>query len=63
MNRARIDDSGIVRWSELCYRSTPLTHERETVYDQHLTQMEIEEAGSHVEFQGQPFMEYLRHDH
>jgi hypothetical protein len=62
MNRARIDGSGVVRWSELCYCSTPLAHERATVYDQHFTNLETKEADTHVEFEGQPFMEYLRHD-
>jgi len=61
MNRARIDDSGVVRWSELCFCSTPLAHERATVYDQHFTDLETEEADAHMEFEGQPFMEYLRH--
>jgi len=63
MNRARIDDSGVVRWSGLCYCSTPLAHERATVYDQHFTDLETEESDTHVEFEGQPFMEYLQHDH
>ena len=60
MNRARVDESGVVRWSELCYCSTPLAHERATVYDQHFTDLETEVAEAHVEFDGQPFMEYLR---
>ena len=49
MNRARIDDSGVVHWSELCYCSTPLAHERATVYDQHFTELETTEVGAHVE--------------
>jgi hypothetical protein len=60
MNRARVEESGVVRWSELCYCSTPLAHERATVYDQHFTDLETEVAQAHVEFEGQPFMEYLR---
>ena len=60
MNRARIDDSGIARWSEVCYCSTPLAHERATVYDQHFTELETKEIPAHVEFEGQPFMEHLQ---
>ena len=60
MDRARIDESGVVRWSQLCYCPTPLAHERATVYDQHFTDLETEEADAHAEFEGQPFMEYLR---
>lgn len=63
MNRARIDQSGVVRWSELCYCSTPLAHERATVYDRHFIELETEEANGHVEFEGRSFMEYLRHHH
>ena len=33
MKRAKIDEAGVIRWSEICYCPTPLEHERATVYD------------------------------
>ena len=64
MKRARIDESGVVRWSELCFCSTPLAHERATVYDQHFIDLKTEEvdAHAHVEFEGRPFMQFLQDD-
>ena len=59
MQRATIDASGVVRWSEVCYCATPLEHERETVYDHYFTDLETREAEDYVEFEGQPFMEHL----
>ena len=60
MNRARIDDTGVVRWSELCFCPSPLAHERATLYDQHFTDLETEPTDAHNEFDGQPFMEFLK---
>lgn len=59
MQRAVIDEDGVVRWSEACYCPTPLEHERETVYDQHFTDLETEEVERYVEIEGRPFMEFL----
>ena len=59
MQRARLGDSGVVRWSEVCYCETPLAHERETVYDRFFTDVETEEVDDYVEFDGQLFMDYL----
>jgi hypothetical protein len=59
MARAVIDNNGVVRWSEVCYCPTPLQHERATVYDEHFTDMTTEEVDGYVEFEGQPFAEYL----
>jgi hypothetical protein len=61
MNRAVINDEGVVRWSEVCYCPTPLLHERATVYDRHFTDLETEEVEGYVEYEGRPFMEYLEH--
>lgn len=60
MNRAVIDNDGVVRWSEVCYCSTPLQHERETVYDRHFTDLETEEVDGYVEFEGKSLMEQLK---
>ncbi len=60
MHRAKIDESGVVRWSEVCYCPTPLQHERQTVYDHHFTELETEEIEDYIEYEGQAFMEYLQ---
>lgn len=59
MQRAVIDDEGVVRWSEVCYCPTPLQHERETVYDHHFSDIDTEQADGYVEFEGKPLMEFL----
>ena len=60
MHRAKIDDSGVVRWSEVCYCSSPLQHERQTVYDHHFTELETEEIEDYIEYEGESFFEYLQ---
>ena len=60
MNRAIVGEDGIVRWSEKCYCPTPLQHERETVYDHHFSDIETEEVEDYVEFEGRPFVEFLK---
>ena len=60
MQRAKIDAQGVVRWNELCYCPTPLEHERQTVYDHFFSDFEAKESQSDENFEGQPFMEYLR---
>ncbi len=59
MKRAKIDESGIVCWSEVCYCPTPLKHERATVYDRFFTDIETEENEDYVEFDGDDFMNRL----
>lgn len=59
MKRAKIDDEGVVRWSETCYCSTPLEHERVTVYDRHFESIQTKPVDDYVEFEGEPFMEHL----
>jgi len=59
MRRAKIAESGTVRWSEVCYCPTPLQHERETVLDHYFTDLETEEVEDHVEFEGDDFMDHL----
>lgn len=60
MQRAVIDEEGLVRWSEVCYCATPLAHERGTVYDHHFTDIETEEVDDYAEFKGRPFLDYLK---
>ncbi|MCH7990240.1 MAG: hypothetical protein IID46_13955 [Planctomycetes bacterium] len=59
MKRAKIDESSIVRWSELCYCPTPLEHERATVYDRFFDDISAEEIDGQREFEGEDFMGYL----
>ena len=33
MKRAKIIEPGVIQWSEMCFCSSPLKHERQTVYD------------------------------
>ena len=60
MQRAVIDEEGVVRWSEVCYCPTPLQHERATVYDDHFTDIETEEVGDYVQYEGESFMDCLK---
>jgi hypothetical protein len=59
MERARIDASGVVRWSEICYCPTPLAHERATVYDRFFSDLTTREVDRYVEFDGEPLIERL----
>jgi len=59
MNRATIDESGIVNWTGLCYCPTPLMHERATIYDKFFTEMETEIIDDHKDFDGDSFMESI----
>ncbi|HUF86011.1 MAG TPA: hypothetical protein VMM59_01410 [Thermohalobaculum sp.] len=60
MERAVIGPDGAVRWSETCYCSPPLRHERETVLDAHFEAIETEPAGAHERLEGAPLMAHLR---
>ena len=59
MERATMDSSGLVRWTEQCFCPTPLKHERATVYDKYFSDLETEETESHEEFEGESFMNHL----
>ena len=59
MKRARIVEPNMIQWTETCYCSPPLKHERETVYDHFLTDIETEIADDYMEFEGKPFLDYL----
>ena len=59
MNRAVVTGTGEILWSETCYCSTPLAHERETVLDHHFEEISTEAIDSYEDYQGRPFMEYL----
>ncbi len=60
MARAAISGDGWVRWTETCYCTPPLKHERETVLDDHFEAMEIAPAAGHEAPEGTPLMAHLR---
>jgi hypothetical protein len=60
MGRAQLTSPGVIEWSETCYRSTPLAHERSTVYDQFLSEIETEVIASPPEIKGESFWDYLK---
>ncbi len=60
MKRAKILQPGIIRWSEMCFCSPPLKHERQTVYDKFFSEMKIETIDDYVEFEGESFFDYLK---
>ena len=59
MDRATMDSSGLARWTELCYCSPPLEHERATVYDEYFSELETEETKSHEKFEGEAFINQI----
>ncbi len=59
MGRARMVSDGTVRWTETCFCSTPLKHERETVLDRYFTDIETELIDEPVVFDGEPLMDRL----
>jgi len=63
MKRAKITKPNIIQWSEMCLCPTPLKHERETVYDHFLTDIETEVVNDYAEFEGESFMDFIAKQH
>ncbi len=59
MKRAKITAPKIIQWSEMCFCPTPLKHERETVYNHFLTDLETKTIDDNVEFDGESFFDFL----
>jgi len=59
MKRAKITEQNTIQWSEMCFCPTPLKHERETIYNHFLTDMETEIIDDNAEFDGKLFFEFL----
>ena len=59
MMRSKITEPGLIQWSEMCFCSPPLKHERETVYDNYLTEIQTEIIDDYIEFVGKPFFDFL----
>ena len=59
MNRAKINSTGLVIWTEMCFCPTPLAHERATVYNNFFTDMKTEVINKHEDLKGKSFMESI----
>ncbi|MDH5697588.1 MAG: hypothetical protein OEY54_03565 [Nitrosopumilus sp.] len=59
MKRAKITKSNVIQWSEMCFCSPPLKHERETVYNQFFTDIKTKVIDEYVEYEGELFMDFL----
>ena len=59
MKRAAITGPDTIQWTETCYCSPPLKHERQTVYDRYLFDLETVPVEDYKEYAGKSFMEYL----
>ena len=59
MKHAKITAPKIIQWSEMCFCSTPLKHERETVYNHFLSDLETKTIDDKVEFVGELFFDFL----
>lgn len=59
MKRAKITAPKMIQWSEMCFCPTPLKHERETIYNHFLTDLETKTIDDYVEFDGESFFDFL----
>lgn len=59
MKRAKITAPKTIQWSEMCFCPTPLKHERETIYNHFLTDLETQTIDDYVEFDGESFFDFL----
>jgi len=55
MKRAIKNDDNSIEWYEECFCSTPLDHERKTVFDFYFTDFQVVEVDSFQELQGESF--------
>ena len=60
MQRAKITAPGIIEWFETCYCSSPLKHERETVYDYFLTEISTEVVEDYGVIDGESFWVFMQ---
>ncbi len=59
MKRAKITQPNTIQWSEMCFCSPPLKHERETIYNNFLTDMTTKIIDDYEEYDGELFMDFL----
>lgn len=60
MNRAVVNEDGLIEWSEMCLCPSPLHHERATVLDLHFDDIVTETIDTLTKYEGRPFMEHLQ---
>ena len=60
MKRAKITEPGVIQWTEMCFCPTPLKHERQTIYDHFLTDLQTQTIDDNVEFVGESYFDYLK---
>jgi hypothetical protein len=60
IKRAKVMSPGLAKWTELCYCTSPLQQERETVLDQYFDQIETQEVDYYQVFKGIPLLEHLK---
>ena len=60
MKRAKITEAGVIQWTEMCFCPTPLKHERQTIYDHFLMDLQTQTIDDNVEFVGKSFFDYLK---
>jgi len=59
MKRAKITEPNVIQWSEMCLCPSLLKHERETVYNHFLTDMETKVIDDYAEYEGELFIDFL----
>jgi len=59
MKRAKITQRNTIQWSEMCFCSPPLKHERETIYNNFLTDMTTKIIDDYEEYDGELFKDFL----
>ena len=60
MKLAKIIAPKIIPWSEICLCPTTLKHERQTIYNYFLTDLETQTIDDYVEFDGESFFGLLK---
>lgn len=59
MHRASVSQEGDITWTQMCFCSKPLEHERATVYDKYFENMVTETVPSQAFIPGESFMKKL----
>lgn len=60
MKDAKITLTNAIEWYETCYCTSPLKHERETVYDKYLDNISTELVEQYGKIEGESFWDYLQ---
>ena len=60
MKHAKIIGPNTIEWFETCYCPSPLKHERETVYDKYLVNIETVLVKKRGEIEGESFWSFLQ---